>query len=98
MNSQGTATLGPFTVDAEWQSALPRRTTVRHMADVRDGHGGALFEANALTAAFNLEAKPVCTSTARKVVGTYAVPYDIVVERLKRRRRLDRAPSGPKPK
>ena len=55
--------------------------------DAHDNPNAPQFDAAALTTALCLGAKPLPNGIARKVGASYAIPYDIVMVRLRRRSR-----------
>ena len=73
-----------YTVEPEWQATPRDRKHVRRVVDARDDPGAPQFDAAALTDALSLNAKPVSTGVARKVAGTYAIPYDSLMARRRR--------------
>jgi len=73
-----------YTVETGWQATPLDRKHVRRMADARDDPGAPQFDTIALTNALSLNAKPVATDVARKVAGTYAIPYDSLMARRRR--------------
>ena len=87
MTSQHYTTAQHYTIETEWQTTPRVRTHARRIIEAREGPNEPLFDAAALTAALRLTAKPVSSSVARKVTGTYAIPYDILIVRIGRRSR-----------
>ena len=88
MSSNHYSTAQHYTVETEWQATPRVRAHVRRIVDARDNPGEALFDATALTAALRLSAKPHSGGVARLVRGNYAIPYDILIARARRRRRI----------
>jgi hypothetical protein len=76
-----------FFIDPEWQSSPSARSGVRRVAVSREGPLALQYEAGALTTALRLDTKPAFGGVARKIAGTYAIPYDILVARMRRRKR-----------
>ena len=72
------------TVATEWEATPRAGKHVRRAVDARDDSGAPQFDADALTAALHLEAKPVSSDVARKVEATYAIPYDSLMARRRR--------------
>jgi hypothetical protein len=76
-----------YTVEPEWQATPRTRITVRRVADSREMPGAPQYDAAPLTAALFLDSKPVSSELARKITGNYAMPYDVLLARLRRRAR-----------
>ncbi len=79
-----------YFVEPEWQSAPVARTGARRVADSRESPLAPHYDADDLTAALRLGIKPSLDGVARKIVATYAIPYDLFVARARRRRQATR--------
>jgi hypothetical protein len=77
-----------YIVEPEWQATPRVRIGVRRVADSRESHSAPQYDAAALTAALCLNSKPVLSELARKVTGNYAIPYDVLLARFRRRNRI----------
>jgi hypothetical protein len=86
MTTQYYSTSQHYSIETEWQATSRERKHIRRTVDARDNPNAPQFDAAALTAALRLAAKPVSSGVARKVAGTYAIPYDIVIARMRRSR------------
>jgi hypothetical protein len=76
-----------YTVDAEWQSTPRVVGHLRRLADSRESSIVPRYDAVALTEALRLDSKPALNGVARRVVATYAIPYDILIRGIRRRAR-----------
>jgi len=65
-----------YTVEAEWQATPRVRASSRHVVSARDDRDPRHFDAEALTAALCLGAKPVPPGVARRVKGNYGLADD----------------------
>ena len=91
MRSQESPAFRHYTVETEWQGTARVRIGVRRVVDAHDNPNAPQFDAAALAAALRLEPKPLPSGVARKVTATYAIPYDILVARIRRRIRAPAA-------
>jgi hypothetical protein len=62
-----------YTVETDWQATPRVRAKVRRFVVAREGRDGPRFDAEALTAALCLNAKPLPPGVARRVKGNYGL-------------------------
>jgi hypothetical protein len=79
-----------YVVEPEWQATARGPDKMRRVADSRERGDGRRYDASALTDALCLNPLPLA-GAARKIAANYAIPYDILVDRVRRRNRATAA-------